>query len=262
MIRAAARPPLSPEAAKALADVQKRINSQPTYPDRVSEAAKLWEAKNRRLFDSIKDQLWLVAGPSKCCLYCETSTSPDVEHVQPKALYPDRAFQYDNYLMACNPCNTRKGSKAILELNGAIIVHQRGPKDPIVPPPAGTWWFLDPFSFDPMEYLFLDLIGGSFLYSPMFPQDPVKNLAAEETLRVLGLNERQELVSRRRNAFVAFRAMAKEYGEAATTARRKEIGDAIATFENRTVWAEMKRQRSFLPDVGRLFQAAPQLLLI
>jgi uncharacterized protein (TIGR02646 family) len=48
------------------------------------------------------------------CVYCESrprAVSPgDVEHVQPKAIAPERILAWDNLVFSCTTCNTSKGT--------------------------------------------------------------------------------------------------------------------------------------------------------
>jgi len=49
------------------------------------------------------------------CAYCESKlehiTYGDVEHISPKTTEPEAIFQWDNLTLACDVCNTNKGSK-------------------------------------------------------------------------------------------------------------------------------------------------------
>jgi len=46
------------------------------------------------------------------CSFCETPLPGllEVEHCVPKSEYPSFALNWENFLLACNPCNTSKGS--------------------------------------------------------------------------------------------------------------------------------------------------------
>lgn len=56
----------------------------------------------------------LRAETSDKCAYCESKVSHvdygDVEHILPKAVAPDRRFDYTNLTYACGVCNTKKGA--------------------------------------------------------------------------------------------------------------------------------------------------------
>lgn len=42
------------------------------------------------------------------CSYCERPCDPHVEHIQPQSKYPDRALDWDNFLLGCIYCNAIK----------------------------------------------------------------------------------------------------------------------------------------------------------
>ncbi|MGG2093971.1 HNH endonuclease [Bacillus sp. S13(2024)] len=50
------------------------------------------------------------------CSYCERSLSGNVavEHVLPKTLHKDLELEWDNFLLACNNCNSTKGHKPVI----------------------------------------------------------------------------------------------------------------------------------------------------
>ncbi len=49
------------------------------------------------------------------CSYCGAPASIALEHVQPKALYPDRTLDWHNFLLACVYCNSIKGTVDVAE---------------------------------------------------------------------------------------------------------------------------------------------------
>ena len=51
----------------------------------------------------------------KYCSYCEMKmpTSIHIEHVLPKSLHNELRLEWDNFLLACPHCNSKKGSKDI-----------------------------------------------------------------------------------------------------------------------------------------------------
>jgi hypothetical protein len=185
----------------------------------------------------------------------------EVEHIRPKDLYPDYVFRYDNYLMSCGACNTRKGATTLVSNGNVVVPYKRLTGSAVNPPPAGTFCFLDPFSVDPLRFLVLDLVSGSFLFLPSHPLGTWEHEAARETVDLLGLNSREELVQRRAQAFSGFLAVAREFADPATTAgRQAQLRTDFQQADHPTVWAEMKRQRSKIPALSQLFVSAPALL--
>lgn len=47
------------------------------------------------------------------CSYCERviNSGLAIEHMRPKSLHPDLEGRWDNFLLACGPCNSTKGTK-------------------------------------------------------------------------------------------------------------------------------------------------------
>ncbi len=45
------------------------------------------------------------------CGYCEEACKGDVDHWQPKNLYPHRAYDWSNWVFACHFCNQQKSNR-------------------------------------------------------------------------------------------------------------------------------------------------------
>ena len=45
------------------------------------------------------------------CAYCESNASGEVDHFQPKSLFPHLVYCWDNWVFSCRDCNSSKGSK-------------------------------------------------------------------------------------------------------------------------------------------------------
>lgn len=72
------------------------------------------------------------------CAYCESKplhvTHGDIEHIVPKSESPELTFDWSNLTLACDVCNTRKGSKL-------------GLLDPYACDPENEFEFLGPMIF-------------------------------------------------------------------------------------------------------------------
>jgi uncharacterized protein (TIGR02646 family) len=254
--------------------MQIQVNGEATYPDQVAKAAALWESKRgtklcKAAFATIRETLATMCIGSVRCAYCEDSAADEIEHVYPKTLFPNRAFRWSNFLFACGPCNGPKSNKFGVVEPGRIVEFSRKKDDPVVPPPAGISALVDPRVEDPTELLELDLGGvtpegddiqGTFMFMPRFGISKTEESRAEFTIRVLGLN-REVIRMARRNAFGGFRARLREYVEEIKKNATPEAlsllrADIIAT-PHLTVFFEMRRQRSLLPDVDQLLTDAP-----
>lgn len=51
---------------------------------------------------------------SKKCAYCESKmkhvTYGDIEHISPKESFPEKTYEWENLTLACDVCNTNKGT--------------------------------------------------------------------------------------------------------------------------------------------------------
>ena len=76
------------------------------------------------------------------CAYCESKmrhiTYGDIEHVIPKSKQPELSFVWENLTMACDVCNTNKGTfyEVIDASNDSILI------DPYVDTPSNHFMFI------------------------------------------------------------------------------------------------------------------------
>jgi 5-methylcytosine-specific restriction endonuclease McrA len=98
-------------ARRQLRRWQAEIDDLAAYADRVSEAERRFELRNRAenpTFKGVRDGLDRTCSGGRRCAYCEDSAADEVEHVKPKALYPEACFRPENYVYGCGPCNGPK----------------------------------------------------------------------------------------------------------------------------------------------------------
>lgn len=132
----------------------------------------------------------------KRCMYCEDSLGTDIEHFWPKATYPEKAFLWENYLLACSFCNSNeKRDQFPLDVQGAPLL-------------------INPIDDDPMKHLTLTPSVGQFRPSGGSPK-------GKTSIEVFGLNTRYELVRGRRNAWVGLQALIVAYGQACHVQHRR-----------------------------------------
>jgi uncharacterized protein (TIGR02646 family) len=74
--------------------------------DPKAEAAARWAGKPRAAFEEVRQRLEVMAPGRARCMYCEDNLGTDIDHFWPKSDYPERAFQWANYLLACSHCNS------------------------------------------------------------------------------------------------------------------------------------------------------------
>lgn len=258
---------LSARVAKLLDRYQADVDAATTYAERVERAKAAFARRNKDsdpAFKEIRRALAALCSGNRRCCYCEDSFADEVEHIQPKDLYPDLVFSWLNYLYACGPCNGPKNNRfAVILPTGEQreVTRRRG--DPVVPPIAGQPALINPRAEDPLRFLDLDILD-TFLFLPaegLFPNDVLR---AEYTIDVLALNRREVLVQARRTAYGSYRARLHEYRRKAKRGDPPIELDALATglrtMDQPTVWAEMKRRHRVVPELAELFRAVPGAL--
>jgi hypothetical protein len=199
-------------------------------------------------------------------VYCEDSLADEIEHIRPKDLYPEQVFVWENYVFACGPCNGPKNNRfAILVKARAApprlqdVTRKRG--DPVRRPRRGVAALIDPTAENPVDLLWLDF--KSFLYLPALAADSVARLRADYTLKVLRLNDRDDLVRGRRAAYSGFLLRLKEFASNADQWSADQRRSFVADFRAeryRGVWEQMKRQRAFYPEMERLLTTVPEAM--
>jgi hypothetical protein len=260
--------PLSATTQDVLRQLQARLDEAGDYKAQVAKAQSLWDNKTgtiarKAAFDEVRRVLETMCTGRKRCAYCEGSCADAVEHFQPKSLYPELAFLWENFLYVCSICNGTKykGSKWAVCPAGAVTLVDvtRAQNTPIVPPPPGENVLLNPRRENPMDFLVLD-VRDTFFYYPIASQGSRECLRAEYTIKLLGLNERDDLVAGRRDVYTShcntLRACVRLRDTNASAAEVESQRDALLGLPHRAVWEEMKR-RKYPAD---LFAKLPEVL--
>lgn len=95
-----------------------------TAEDPKAEAKKSYEsARTAKWFKPVVDGLKRMAGSGERCMFCTGSESSQVEHYRPKAVFPELAFDWSNYLWVCGRCNHLKSDRfpPVTEEGGRLI---------------------------------------------------------------------------------------------------------------------------------------------
>src|SRR5436305_7745883 len=177
------RLPLSP---KTLAFLRKRTETVAAAADARAEARRLWYLQDNKAFREIREVLRRMAPGIERCMYCEDSHGTAIEHFWPRADYPDRAFDWLNYLIACSECNSN-------------YKRDRFPLDV-----AGQPLLVNPAEEDPLDHLSLTTSTGD--YHPL-------SLKGNSSIGVFGLN-RAILAEGRRDAWVSMQSLLVDYASA------------------------------------------------
>ena len=271
---------------------QADIDNKAPFDVKAERAGSLWGSKTgsqagNRAFTEIKTTLISMCIGVEICNYCEQSEASDIEHILPKSLFPEQAFKWTNYLLACKKCNTTHKLDAMYIFDPAnsanTIWVNRGTK-----PTTPDFAFIQPRQEDPMDWMQLSF--KDFLFYARPPHAPGTRgfVKVERTLEILELNNRPNLVKYRTEAFGNYKRLLREYVAVKNATTHQELEDAVTgdpavnhlasfvseqkriidaiknsilTGEHFTVWREMIRQQQSLPyRFQQLFLQAPEAL--
>ena len=259
-------PGLDPATAGGLRRYQRKVDSAGPYADQVEAGKHLFSRCNRqgnRVFEAVRNRLATMCSGARRCGYCEDSVGDEVEHIEPKDLYPERVFVWENYLLSCGPCNRGKNNRFSVIRNGRLedVTRRRG--SPVRRPRSGAPAPINPRDEDPLRSLDLEIVD-TFRFLPREGLPKVGELRAEYTIDVLKLN-RDVLLEARREAYGAYRARLSEYrdrrDDGATKAALGHLKNAITTSAHPTVWREMQRQQALIGELRALFEEVPEALI-
>lgn len=255
---------LAAATSTRLRDWQLEVDQSGDYAKQVAAAKeKFGRRTGNAAFDDIRLALERMCRGPRRCGYCEDSVADEVEHINPKDLYPELVFVWSNYLFSCGPCNGGKNNLfAIFTRAGSFKDISRRRNDPVLPPEKGEPALINPRREEAMEWIQLDLL--SFFFVPIAAPGSQEFIRAEYTINVLKLNSRAFLVRARERAFENYRARLVEYivkreqGASRTTLLR--LRDGLRRESHPTVWLEMKRQHAAILELNDLFTEAPEAL--
>ncbi len=249
------------EAEGALLELQQRIDALASYEERVRQARELFAAENRkgnRTFDLVRDTLSAMCAGARRCMYCEDSVAAEVEHFRPKTFYPEVAFSWMNYLYSCGPCNrVKRDHFRILCKEGHCVDLVRRRNDPLAAPIDGQAVMLDPRTEDPLKFMQLDL-ANTFRFGPRHLLASSERERVVYTIDRLRLNDRDELLEARGEAFGAYVARLNQYIALRHTEHAQALVRALKRCGHPAVWSEMKVQSTKLPKLAELFREAPE----
>jgi hypothetical protein len=287
--------PILQSSETHLAQIQQQIDSESDFEKKVNRAKSEWDNKSstsvkKGVFDDIKGVLKTMCVDVETCNYCENSEATDIEHIFPKRLFPDKAFRWDNYLLACGKCNShlKKDKFAVFAppfSDGMLDITPK--RDVYEAPVTNDTVFINPRVEDPLHYIELDL--KTFLFTPRFNPDAVNNrdeTRADYTITTLGLSTREQLRQSRETEARNYLSNLKKYVQIKKARSMDELDDivhfpegidktqdfsveqnrllnalrnAIQQAKHPTVWKELVRQRDSLSlKEQTLFLEAPE----
>ena len=204
-MRKLTRPLLPSTATNVLARLSARVSGDENPATRLKTAARLWKNKRRakasaRAFDDVYAALLHMTGGRGRCMYCEDSFGTDIEHFWPKATYPKRTFEWNNYLLACSHCNSNLKRSQFPFKNGRPSL-------------------LNPSVDDPALHLVFVPSNGEF--SSIGPK-------GQPSIDVFGLNDRttpRRLPDGRKSAFIKLQLLLLDYDSQMTSGRYAEAAE-------------------------------------
>ena len=231
---------------------QDAINAFSTFQEKSQKAKELFPKKNKKsneVFQEVKKCLTEMCNSTRRCVYCECSLGDEVEHIFPKDLFPEKCFDWSNYVYACGPCNGPKNNKfAVYKKTDGAFVEVNPPNGtPSSKPPKGDAVLINSRIENPLDFAILDL-SGTFKFYPLPSLDEKGKKRVEYTYNeVLRLNdsEREPIRQARQNAFGMYKARLFEYVTKLKAGQPKTILDklieGIKKEAHPTVWKEMQR---------------------
>lgn len=280
-------------AVDALKDLQKEIDILPEK-ERAAKAKALWEGRtNNEAFETIHRTLkGMCVGKAKCN-YCEHNEAADIEHIAPKSLFPELAFVWTNYILACKQCNTGHKLDKMYVFSppgSATSFLAKAAADGSLPE-SKDLAYIHPRFEDPMDLMQLNMWEdgdlGDFIFYPLHSRDTREHAKVANTLEILKLDEARSLDYDRAKTFNSFKASLAEYARVVKASTHEDLTAAtrgyppidrqqpIEVEKNKilasitkdieesihpTVWREMIRQRTTLPQpMQEDFEAAKAL---
>lgn len=189
---------LSNTAKKHLASLQKKVNAKASFAEKAEKAKSLWNSKNKEAFAEVRQTLAEMCVSEEICNYCEHNEATDIEHIYPKSFFPEHAFVWENYLLACKTCNTgyKLDECHVIDASGILQHTQRGQQ----PPSHAQIALINPRTEDPTRFMILNTTDFRFeIWEDLSNTDALK---ATETLRILELNTRATLLAGRKAAAI------------------------------------------------------------
>jgi len=264
-------------AIKYLKKFQDEIDALITFAEQSLKAKVMFPRKNTKknsVFQEVKKCLTALCNSTRRCVYCECSLGDEVEHIYPKDLFPDKCFDWNNYVYACGPCNGPKNNKFAVfkSTNGDFVEVNPPKKTPSSEPPKGEAVLINGRVENPLDFAILDL-SGTFKFYPLPTLDDKGKKRMDYTYNiVLRLNdaEREPIRQARENAFENYGARLFKYvSKKKTNASQAVLDKIIAGIKKEahiTVWKEMQRYYTIGKlgavdtELKKLFDDAPEAL--
>jgi uncharacterized protein (TIGR02646 family) len=129
-----------------------------------------WESRNSQRATDAEMNLLLRQAFHRKCGYCERVIGDGtIDHFWPKELYPERVWDWNNYILACTDCQLSKLAQPPVDAQGHQIINSR--------------------EDEPLRYIRIAPDGRMFAIMPAGVADP----RGSYTLTLLQLDQRPDL---------------------------------------------------------------------
>nr|WP_321182294.1 hypothetical protein [Methylobacterium sp. Leaf122] len=250
--------PISAASSAGLSGQQALVDAETSHEKRYNKAKSLFGRKvPKKTFDEIKSVLAAHSPSGSACYYCERDRYRDIEHIWPKRHYPNKCFEWENYVYACTICNqdAKRDKFAVFDVNDNVIEFDRSlPIDQ--PVPTGDPVQINIRVEDPLEYLQMDLQTGRFV---TVGQDKRANARGIYTRDLFDLDN-DVLTRIRRQAVYHFTDYITRYCAAKNEGRADDAArllSEILELPFPTVLVELRRQKSISIELEKLIDELP-----
>ena len=234
---------LSSASQSGLSHLQSKVDAEFGRKSKYDVATKLFRSKApKAVFDEIKNELKKHSPAGEACYYCEQDRHRDIDHFYPKRHYPEKAFDWENYVYACTICNQDKKNdrfavfdahENVVEFDRALAFSKSVPVGAPVP--------IDIRHEDPHQFLRVDLDTGLYVACGVTSSDVKRGIYTRDLFDL-----DSDVLSRyRRHAVRSFEDYLSRYEEeliSGRLARAKRVLEELLELPFPSVFIEMRRQ--------------------
>jgi uncharacterized protein (TIGR02646 family) len=223
---------LDKDVQQELDNLQRKVDNEITFAKKVQKAQSLWNSKGgvkgKAAFEKITTQLYQLCVYEGICNYCEQSEANDIEHIYPKSFFPDKTFQWENYLLACKQCNSgyKLDKCHVLDADNELIVVDRGTE-----PLSKIGAFINPRVENPNGLMILNLMTFKFDTLPRLSKGDINKV--KSTLEILELNKRDTLIEARKSAGRHYYEMLERLVRILGALTKEELQDSLTPYDDR-----------------------------
>ena len=178
-----------------------RVDSAGNYAERIAAAKELFDRYNRRTI-AYSGRSWAARDDvfrREAVRLLRGLGRRRGRTLQAEGPLPEEVFLWENYLLACGPCNGGKNNRFSVVRGGRLVEVTRRRGDPIRRPRSGPPAPINPRDEEPLTFLDLEIVD-TFMFLPREGLSEIDEARAGYTIEVLKLN-RDVLLAARREAY-------------------------------------------------------------